>query len=103
MHQILANSGRRAYGVKTYVVQTIADMNAIPLFPTVLPGSTVFVLSTGAKYILTRERRWVKIRHDTSADSEEDTSNEIIYEGGDINIDNGVSEADLDYDGGSVE
>ena len=102
MCQILANSGKRAYGTKTYIVQTATDINTIPLFPTVSPGSTVFVLSTGAKYILTQERRWVKMRRETSEDSG-DIVDEIIYEGGDISANNENSEMELDYDGGSVE
>jgi hypothetical protein len=46
MYTILSNSGRRVYGVKQYMVETLADIDAIPLLSTVAPGSTVLVTSS---------------------------------------------------------
>lgn len=102
MHQVLANSGKRIYGVKTFIVETEAEKNKIPLLSTTMPGSTVFVLSTSTKYVLSQKKKWVKISHEPSEEPGEDNTEEIIYEGGDIDIDNSVVETELDYDGGSV-
>ena len=102
MYQILANSGKCVYGVKTFIVETEAEKNKIPLLSTTMPGSTVFVLSTSTKYVLNQKKKWVKISREPNEDSGEDNTEEVIYEGGDINIDNSGVEAELDYDGGSV-
>lgn len=97
MYTILSNSGRRVYGVKQYMVETLADIDSIPLLATVAPGSTVLVAASKQKYILTKERIWMPIKADDPSDVDE-----VIYEGGNIETDP-VSEVDISYEGGQLE
>ena len=103
MYKILSNSGKRVYGVKAFMVDTLADIDAIPLLSTVAPGSTVLVTSTSDKYILTHERTWMPITCNSGSSGGGDSGNvddEIIYEGGDL--DAGLDVPDIDYDGGEL-
>ena len=97
MYTILSNSGRRVYGVKQYMVKTLADIDSIPLLATAAPGSTVLVTTSKQKYILTKERIWMPIKTDVPPDTDE-----IVYEGGDIEQ-GPIDEADIDYEGGWLE
>jgi hypothetical protein len=97
MYTILSNSGRRVYGIKQYIVETLADIDSIPLLNTVAPGSTVLVVTSKQKYILTRERIWVPIKADNDSDIDE-----VVYEGGNIEVDP-AAEADVSYEGGQLE
>ena len=100
MYSILSNSGRRVYGVKHYMVETLADIDAIPLLATVAPGSTALVAATQEKYILTKERVWMPLGN--SGGSGPSTGDDVIYEGGDIDQD--ISAVfDIYYDGGNVK
>lgn len=103
MYNILANSGKRTYGVKTYMVNTLADIDAIPLLPTVAPGSTVIVAETSNKYILSRDRIWIPLTGSGSSSGGDsgEVKDEITYEGGDLNVDS--TDPDIDYDGGELE
>lgn len=96
MYSILANGSKRVYGVKTFMVETLADIDEIPLLTTIAPGSVAIVANTSKKYVLTRERVWMPL----NGSQEEGTTEEIIYEGG--NIEQGVDTADIDYEGGEV-
>lgn len=104
MYKILSNSGKRVYGVKAYMVKTVADIDAIPLLSSVAPGSTVIVTETSEKYILSQERIWVPVKKPDQSggdDSPGDSTDETIYEGGDL--DSGDTKAvDVDYEGGEV-
>lgn len=97
MYTILSNSGRRVYGVKRYMVETLADIDSIPLLATVAPGSTVLVAASKQKYILTKERIWIPLSANAPSDVDE-----IVYEGGNIETDP-VSEVDISYEGGQLE
>lgn len=99
MYNVLSNSGKRVYGVKTFMVDTLADIDEIPLLTTVAPGSTVIVANTSKKYILTRDRVWMPLGGSSEGD-EETPEQEIIYEGGDLEA--GISQVDIDYEGGEV-
>lgn len=95
---ILANSGRRAYGVKNYMVNTKAEMDAIEITSAVYPGSTVLVLDTSERYILSDSLKWVKLSVGSNSGSGDSSGgggdsgggttpnpdDEIIYEGGDL-------------------
>jgi hypothetical protein len=100
MYNILSNSGKRVYGVKTFMVETLADIDGIPLLVTVAPGSTVIVANTSKKYILTRDRVWMPFNCDSPGGGENSPEQEIIYEGGDLEA--GISQVDIDYEGGEV-
>ena len=101
MYKILANSGKKLYGVKTYMVETISDMNAIPLLSTVAPGSTVIVTKTSEKYILSRDRKWVLLKKSEQSGGDEPSGDEIVYEGGDLEAGDDQA-AELDYEGGEL-
>lgn len=104
MYKILSNNGKRVYGIKTYMVETVADIDAIPLLSSVAPGSTVIVTTTSEKYILSQERIWVPVKKPDQSggdDSSGDSTNETIYEGGDLETEE-PQEAELDYEGGEL-
>lgn len=103
MYKILSNGGKRVYGVKTFMVDTLADIDAIPLLSTVAPGSTVLVADTSERYILNNKRIWMPITCAGSPGGGDpgDVDDEIIYEGGDL--DAGLENPDIDYDGGELE
>lgn len=103
MYNILANSGKHLCGIRTYMVNTLADINAIPLLPTVALGNTAIVAETSNKYILSRGRIRIPLTRSGSSsggDSSE-VKDEITYEGGDLNVDS--TDPDIDYDGGELE
>ena len=99
MYNILSNSGKRVYGVKTFMVETLADIDKIPLLVTAAPGSTVIVANTSKKYILTRDRVWMPFNSGSSG-GEDSPEQEIVYEGGDLEA--GIDQVDIDYEGGEV-
>jgi hypothetical protein len=104
MYKILSNGGKRVYGVKTFMVDTLADIDAIPLLSTVAPGSTVLVAATSERYILNNKRIWMPITCGSGSSGggdSGDVDDEIIYEGGDL--DAGLENPDIDYDGGELE
>ena len=95
MFNILANGNRLAYGIKRYMVKTVADIKTLPLDNSVASGSTVLVTTTGETYILDTDRHWVKYRTAGHGAGEE-----VIYEGGDL-TNQDPEEDEVDYDGGS--
>lgn len=101
MATILSNRGRPAYGVKKLMVNSVEDILNIPLSPTLIrPGSTVFVVNTESKYVLTPEYTWIELGADQGSDS---GNIETIYEGGDLGTSDGVTDEDLEYEGGDLE
>lgn len=56
---IYSNSGKTAYGVKKYIVDTVAEISTLPKNVTI--GSTVFVIEDSSTYMLNNKKEWVKI------------------------------------------
>lgn len=105
MYNILANR-KRNYGIKTYMVNTLADIDAIPLsLASVVPGSIAIVAETGDKYILNQNRQWALLSS-PGGPGEGDSGEikaEINYEGGDLNESPDVGDdSDINYDSGEL-
>lgn len=56
---IYSNSGKTAYGVKKYIVDTVAEISTLPKNVTI--GSTVFAIEDSSTYMLNNKKEWVKI------------------------------------------
>ena len=98
---IISNRGRPAYGIKSYIVKTIDEIANIPLAPNLIrPGSTVFVTTMEARYILSPDYTWIQLGSDTGSDSGEVIN--TIYEGGDLSNQDGTGTNDLEYEGGNL-
>lgn len=80
---IYSSNGRRAYGVKTFVFDSVKDMmkedNAHK-------GDTAFIIETSQYYMLNHSKVWVKIFPYGSGDSEGGgaSSQHVIYDGGTV-------------------
>lgn len=99
MYSITANR-QRNYGIKSYTVNTLADIDAIPIFlSSTAPGSIVLVIDTGEKYILNRNRQWELLT--TLPGASGDGPEQIVYEGGDLA--NNIDSIDISYDGGDLD
>ena len=59
MINIMSQSGHQAYGIKEYVVDTVADLRKLPLDDKM--GSVALVIETSNVYILNGEKEWVKL------------------------------------------
>lgn len=98
-YNVLSNR-KRAYGVKTYMVNTLADIDDIPLtLASTVPGSIAIVAETGDKYILNLNRQWELIKSSDSSSGGD--SGDIRYEGGDL-MDEIPDDSDINYDGGGL-
>lgn len=53
------NNGHIAYGVCEFVVDTVADIDNLPI--EVAMGSTVFVIATSSVYMLNSDGEWKEI------------------------------------------
>jgi hypothetical protein len=95
MFNIIANGNRLAYGIKKYMVKTVADIKTIPINNDIAVGSKVLVTTTGETYILDSDKHWVKYIGASTGAGEE-----VIYEGGDLTT-NDPDDEEVDYDGGS--
>lgn len=56
MYSILEEGGRVNNGIKTYVVDAVADIQDLPDDTPI--GSTVLVVATSDVYILNNQRQW---------------------------------------------
>ena len=59
MINILSNSGHTGYGIKEFVCDTPDDIQDLPV--DVKPGSSAFVISTGAVYMINSQGEWVEV------------------------------------------
>lgn len=97
MISITSNRGVPAYGIKTFLVDSIADITNLPT-KNLTPGSRAFVTENSSSYILNSSRKWVKMNVGSGGGGGSDLPEEIIYEGGDIS-NNTPSNDDTIYDG----
>lgn len=56
---ITSTSGHTTYGLKEYVVDSVTDIDLLPIDGVM--GSTAFVIETGDVYMLNGKKEWVKI------------------------------------------
>ena len=59
MQRIISQSGHTAYGHVEYAVDTIEDLDYLPL--DIPMGSVAIVISTGSVYMINGKREWVEI------------------------------------------
>lgn len=81
MAYIINNGHKIAYGIKKFIVDTVEEINDIPILSTIFPGSKVFVTTTSQTFILTPEYQWLPISSNGAVEEGE----AIIYDGGNIN------------------
>lgn len=75
-YSVSAQSGRVAYGVKHYTVDT---MNCLKKLPTsAAAGSTAFVVDSSRSFMLNNKRQWVEV----SASGSGAGGTNIIWDGG---------------------
>lgn len=89
-------SRRGGYGPKKYIVDLESDISSLPTHG-IPPGSIAFVIEKSIHYMLNNQRRWVKVELSTGGSGGE-TPDEIIYDGGLLESNDGVTE--VIYDGG---
>jgi hypothetical protein len=81
---VVSNSGKTAYGVNRYLVDTVDDLmllNTANLYP----GSTAFVIDSSATYMLNSSKVWVKVNLSGGSgggSGEGDLPDNITYDGG---------------------
>lgn len=73
MINIGSNSGKIAYGIKEFYLDTTADLEKLP--NTCEPGSMAYVIADSSTYCLNSEKKWIKVSFTgtggTSSSSEE--------------------------------
>lgn len=85
MFNLVSTTGKIAYGVKEFVLDTEADLASIDVKPCT-PGSTAFIIEGPKKYILNGSKEWKEIPLGGSGGGGggETPDNEVIYDGGDV-------------------
>ena len=115
MYKITANNTKPAHGVKEYLVNTKADLSEIKLANTVASGSKAFASEEDQWYVLDLKRKWVKMSAvagpgsgsgsgGDDSDDDGDSSEDVTYEGGDLDPDTGSDSETEDnvYEGGDL-
>lgn len=73
---IVSNSGKKAYGIKHFIVDTANDINNLTTDCT--PGSTALVIENSTTYILNTQHKWKETDIGGSGISDQDT---LIFDG----------------------
>lgn len=87
MYGMTREHNERVYGLKQFVVDTESDIATLPtLDPTLVPGSTAFVIATSNTYMLNNKRSWVKLARSSSGSDtpDPDANNTYIWDGGSV-------------------
>jgi len=87
MYGMTREHNERVYGLKQFVVDTESEIATLPTVdPTLVPGSTAFVIATSNTYMLNNQRSWVKLARSSSGSDTPDpsTDNTYIWDGGSI-------------------
>ena len=107
VRQIAQQKGRVQYGLQRFILDTPDDLMKLPA--KTVPGSTAYVISTGATYIHNNKHVWVRMKtvsFGSNGGSSSDGSNTEpgvgdIWDGGDIDTDSSLDDAII-WDGGGV-
>lgn len=87
MYNLIYQNNKFTYGLKKFVVDTIADISEIPA-TTLSKGSTAFVRSTADTYIYGDNNTWSKLPKSSGGSSgggdNPSEDNTYIWDGGDI-------------------
>ena len=85
MINIRHSSGKVAYGVQDFVLDTYEDLQNLD--NECAPGSTAFIIATSEKYMLNSHNAWVQIKGNGGGGGGGDEPNPddiYIYDGGTI-------------------
>ena len=109
VRQIAQQRGSVQYGLQRFILDTPDDLKKLPA--KTVPGSTAYVISTGATYIHNNKNVWVRVKF-ASSGSNSGSSNPgsgsttpgtgDIWDGGDIDTDQSYDEIII-WDGGDVD
>lgn len=86
MFYLVSTSGKVAYGVKSFVLDTESDLPSIDV-NSCTPGSVAFIIKGPKKYILNSSKEWknIPVNGGGGGDSpEEEEDEDVIYNGGDV-------------------
>ena len=116
VRQIAQQRGSVQYGLQRFILDTPDDLKKLPA--KTVPGSTAYVISTGATYIHNNKNVWVRVKSassgsngGSSGDSNTGSGNGgssatpgvgDIWDGGDIDTDSSYDEI-IFWDGGDVD
>ena len=56
---IYSNSGKIAYGIKNFIVDTPSDIENLPT--SIMPGCTAFAIETSTYYMLNHQKEWIEV------------------------------------------
>lgn len=85
MIQQTTNRGIPLYGIKTFLVDTKAEVINLPI--NCKPGSMAFVAEDSSQYILNSAFKWVKVilsGGGGGGSGEDDPTQTVVYEGGEF-------------------
>lgn len=121
VRQIAQQRGRVQYGLQRFVLDTPDDLLKLPA--KTVPGSSAYVISTGATYIHNSENVWVKVKSTSNSStsggnnsgSGSDSGNngncncgcsipgmDDVWDGGDIDSETSLDDMII-WDGGGIE
>jgi hypothetical protein len=103
MYSIISNNSGSSYGIKTYLVDSTADIVQIPILNTTAPGSMVIVMNSTSRYMLNNNHKWMEIPQASSGGGTNGGNIEgiVLYHGD--NLEDGMDEPDVIYDSGSLD
>ena len=58
-YSIISQNGQSLYDIKEYVLDTIEDLESLPVSAGM--GSTAFVIEDGRKYVLNSQNQWIAL------------------------------------------
>lgn len=113
VRQIAQQRGSVQYGLQRFILDTPDDLKKLPA--KTVPGSTAYVISTGATYIHNNKNVWVRVKSASSGSNSGDSNTGSgsggssatpgvgdIWDGGDIDTDSSYDEVII-WDGGDVD
>lgn len=97
VRQIAQQRGRVQYGLQRFVLDTPDDLLKLPA--KTVPGSSAYVISTGATYIHNSENVWVRIKSTSNGST---PGMDDVWDGGDIDSETSLDDV-IVWDGGGIE
>lgn len=82
MFSIISTGGHKAYNLQSFVVDTQADLDNLPI--DIHAGSTAFVIEKSQYYMLNNQKTWVLVNLGSSGGGGIDPDVTVVYEGGEM-------------------
>lgn len=102
MINIASNGNKKAYGIKHYNLDTVDDLNALDPARLAM-GTTAFIINTSKYYMVNGSNEWKEINpKGGSGGTTPDIYEEIIYDGGGVDVETGDSSDENIYEGGGI-